>query len=88
MKLKTNDRSCLECDARRLERLQDEQHTPTRTRMIPVVDRSNSSFYVAFGAVQVFLILNVLGLHVNLIQTQNPFFARPIMQISSQIATA
>ena len=32
-----------------------------------VVDRSNSSLYVAFGAVRVFLILSVLGLHVNLI---------------------
>ena len=60
--------SCEECDARRLERLQDEQDTSTRTRVIPVVNRSNSSFYIAFGAVEeAFLILSVLGLHVNLI---------------------
>ena len=53
--------SCEECDARRLERLQDEQDTPTRTRVIPVVDRCNLSFYIAFGAVEeVFLILSVL----------------------------
>ena len=59
--------SCEECDAR-LERLQDEQDTSTRMRVIPVVDRSNSSFCIAFGAVEeVFLILSVLGLHVNLI---------------------
>ena len=57
-----------ECDARILERRQDEQDTSTRPRVIPVVvDRSNSSFYIAFGAVEVFLILRVLGLHVNLI---------------------
>ena len=32
------------------------------------MDRSNSSFYIiAFGAVEVFIILIVLGLHVNLI---------------------
>ena len=32
------------------------------------MDRSNSSFYIiAFGAVELFIILIVLGLHVNLI---------------------
>ena len=37
-------------------------------RAIPVLDRSNSYFYIiAFVAVEVFLILKVLGLHVNLI---------------------
>ena len=57
-----------ECDPRRLERLQDEQDTSTTTRVIPVVDRSNSSFYIAFGAVEeVSLILSVLGLHVDLV---------------------
>ena len=46
----------------------DEQDTSTRTRVIiPVVDRSTSSFYIAFGAVEVFLILSVLGLHINLV---------------------
>ena len=46
--------------------------------IIPVVDGSDSSLYiVAFGAVEVFLISSVLGLHVNLIQAQNRFFARP-----------
>ena len=59
VKQKTNDKNCEECDAGRPERLQDEQHTSTRTRIILVVDRSNSSFYIAFGAVQVFLILSV-----------------------------
>ena len=60
--------SCGECDARRLERLQDERDTSRRTRVIPVVDRSNSFFYIiAFGAVEMLLILRVLGLHVNLI---------------------
>ena len=55
----------------------------TRTRVIPVVvDRSNSSVYVAFGAVEVFLILSVLGMHVNLIQVQNRSFARSVMQIT------
>ena len=34
-----------ECDARRLERLQDEPDTSRRTRVTPVVDRSNSSLY-------------------------------------------
>ena len=67
MEQKTNDRSCEECAARRSERLQDEQHTSTRTCIIPVVDRFNSSFYIAFGAVQVFLIVSVLALHFNLI---------------------
>ena len=69
MKRKTNDRSCEERDARRLERLQDEHPASTRKPIIPVVGRSNSSFYIAFGAVQVFLILisSVLGLHANLI---------------------
>ena len=49
--------------------LQDEHDTSRRTRVIPIiVDRSNSSFYIiAFGAVEVFIILSVLGLHVNLI---------------------
>ena len=57
-----------EYDARKLEELQDKQDTSTRTRVKPVVDRSNSSFYIAFGAVEgVFLILRVLGLHLNLI---------------------
>ena len=38
-----------------------------RTRDIPVVDRSNSSFYIiAFGVVEVFIVLSVLGLHINL----------------------
>ena len=46
--------SCEECDSRRLERLQGEQDTSTRTRVIPVVDRSSSSFYIAFGAVEDF----------------------------------
>ena len=59
--------SCEECDSRRSERLQDEQHTSTRPRIIPGVDRFNSSFYIAFGAVQVLLILSVLALHFNLI---------------------
>ena len=56
---------CEECDARRLERL---RHLHKHACYIPVVDLSNSSFYIAFGAVQkVFFILSVLGLHVNLI---------------------
>ena len=56
-----------ECDAR-LERLQDEHDTSRRARVLRVVDRSKSSFYIlAFGAVDVFIILNVLGLHVNLV---------------------
>ena len=88
MKRKTNDRICEESDARRLKRLQDEEHTSTRTPVIPVVNRSNSSFFIAFGAVQVFIILSVLGLHVNLIWAQNRFFRRPTMQITSQSATA
>ena len=42
--------------------------TSTRTHVIRGVDRSNSSFCIAFGAVQkVFLISSVLGVHVNLI---------------------
>ena len=57
-----------DCDATPLERLQDEHHTSRRARVVPVVDRSNSSFYIiAFAAVEVFLPLSVLGLHVNLI---------------------
>ena len=48
--------SCEECDARRLDRLQDEHDTSATTRVVPVVDRSNSSFYIAFGAVEVFLV--------------------------------
>ena len=49
--------------------LQDDHDTSRRTRVIPVVDRSNSPFYIiAFGAVELFIILSVLGLHVNLIQ--------------------
>ena len=60
--------SCEECDARTLQRLQDEHDTSRRTRVIHVVDRSISSLYIiAFGAVEVFLILSVLGLHANLI---------------------
>ena len=44
--------SSQECDARRLEKLQDELDTSRRTRVIPVVDRFNSPFYIiAFGAV-------------------------------------
>ena len=70
-----------ECDARRIERLQAEHDTSRRTRVIPVVvDRSKIRIfivYVAFGAVEVFLIiLSVLGLHVNLVMTQNRFLAR------------
>ena len=49
-------------------RKQDEHDTSRRTRGIPVVDSSDSSLYIiAFGAVEVFLVLSVLGLHVNLI---------------------
>ena len=59
--------SCEECDARRLERVQHEQDTSTRTRVIPVADRSNLSCYIGSGAVEVLLILSVLGLHVNLV---------------------
>ena len=60
--------TCEECDARILEKLLDEHDTSRRTRVIPEVDRSNSYFYIiAFGAVEMFLILSVLGLHVNLI---------------------
>ena len=42
--------------------------TSRRTRVIPVVDRSNnSSFYIiAFGAVEVFIILSVLGLQIQI----------------------
>ena len=51
---------------RRLERLQNEHDTSRRTRVIPVVDRSNSPFYIIeFGAVEMFIILSVLGLRVN-----------------------
>ena len=40
--------SCEECDAGKLERLHDEQDTLTMTRVTSVVDRFNSSFYIAF----------------------------------------
>ena len=63
--------------------LQDEDDTSTRTRVIPVVNLSYSSCYNAFGPFEVYLILSVLGLLVNLIQAQNRFFARPTMQIRS-----
>ena len=72
-KRKTNDGRCEECDARRSERREDEQHMPTRMRITPVVDCSISSFYIAFGAVQVFLNLSVLALQVSLIRAQNRF---------------
>ena len=46
--------SCEEYDARRLERLQDDHDTSRRTRVIPVVDRSNSPFYIiAVGTAEV-----------------------------------
>ena len=55
-----------ECDARSLERVQDDDDKPRRTRVIPVVDRSKfPSFIIAFGTVEVVIILSVLGLHVN-----------------------
>ena len=56
--------------------LQDDHDTLRRTRVIPVVDRSNLPFYfIAFGAVEVLIILSVLGLHVNRIQIgSKPFF--------------
>ena len=48
--------------------LQHDYDTSRRTRVIAVVDRSISSFYIiAFGAVEVFIIFSVHGLHVNLI---------------------
>ena len=41
--------------------MQDDHDTSRRTRVIPVVDRFNSPFYIiAFGAVEVFIILSVL----------------------------
>ena len=43
--------SCEECNAKILKRLQDKQDTSTKTRVILAVDRSSSSFYIAFGAV-------------------------------------
>ena len=47
--------------------LQDGHDTSRRTRVIPLVDCSNSPFYIiAFGAVEVLAISSVLGLHVNL----------------------
>ena len=60
---------CEECEARvLLERLQDEQRTSTRTRITPIIaDHSITSFCTAFSAVHVFIILSVLGLHINLI---------------------
>ena len=55
--------------------LQDDHDTSRRTRVIPVVDRSDSPLYIiAFGAVEVFIILIVLGLHANPTQA---LFARP-----------
>ena len=50
--------------------------TSRRTRLIPVVDRSNnSSFYtIAFGDVGVFIILSVLGLQIQI--GSNRSFAR------------
>ena len=55
--------------------LQDDHDTSRRTRVIPVVDRSNSPFHTtAFGAVEVFIVLSVFGLHVNLIQIGSKSF--------------
>ena len=62
--------------------LQDDHDTSRRTRVIPVVvDRSSSPFYyIAFGAVEVFIILSVLGLHVNLIQIgSKPLFCATLL---------
>ena len=41
--------------------------TSRRTRVIPVVDRSNNSLFyiIAFGVVGVFIILSVLGLQID-----------------------
>ena len=42
--------------------------SPEERVLYKVVDRSKSPFHIiAFGAVEVFIILSVLGLHVNLI---------------------
>ena len=62
--------------------LQDEHDTSRRTRVTPVVDRSRSPFYIiAFGAVEVLIILSVLGLHVNLIQIgSKPFFCATLIR--------
>ena len=51
-------------------------NTSRRTRVIPVVDRSNiSAFYIiAFGAVGVFIDLSVLGLQIQI--GSNRSFAR------------
>ena len=50
--------------------------TPRRTRVIPVVDRSNNSaFYIiAFGAVGMLIILSVLGLQIQIVSNRS--FAR------------
>ena len=39
-----------------------------RTRVIPVVDRSNNSFFyiISLGVVRVFIILSVLGLQIQI----------------------
>ena len=62
--------------------LQDDHDTSRRTRVIPIVDRSNSPFYiVAFGTVEVFIVLSVLVLHVNLIQIgSKPFFCATLLR--------
>ena len=62
--------------------LQDDHDTSRRTRVIPVVNRSNSPYYIfAFGAVEAFIILSVLGLHVNLIQIgSKPFLCTTILR--------
>ena len=66
MQKKTNGKRCEEFYARRLKKLPDEQHRTALTRIIPPVDHSSSSIYIAFGAVQVLLISSVLALRVNL----------------------
>ena len=55
--------------------------TSRRTRVIPVVDPFTSSFkIVSFCVLNIFYILNVLGLHVDLIQIgSKPIFLRDLI---------